>query len=158
VAGGMLLGPMTKGHESALSPILRQFNGWVAAEASHTAQTLLDTWIERDLLRMKIFEQMKTFPVLLSPVAALPAFHHGERCWQIDGNQVEYLDAWSYCEWFNLLGIPAISVPISHTAEGLPIGVQIAAQSWQEELVLSIGEVLERGNPTSEMRLRPPEA
>src|SRR6185437_12976693 len=50
VAGGMLLGPMTKGHESELSPILKEFNSWVSSEASHTAKTLLDTWIERDLV------------------------------------------------------------------------------------------------------------
>jgi amidase len=153
----MLLGPMTKGRESELSPILRQFNGWVAAEPSHTAQTLLDAWIERDLLRMQIFEQMEKFPVLLSPVAAVHAFRHGERRWQIDGKQVDYLDAWSYCEWFNLLGMPAAAVPISRTSQGLPIGVQIAAQPWQEELVLSVAEVLERGNRENRDELRPPE-
>jgi amidase len=158
VAGGMLLGPMTKDRESELSPILKEFNGWVAAEPSHTAQSLLDTWIERDLLRMQIFEQMQKFPVLLCPVAAVPAFHHGERRWQIDGKQVEYLDAWSYCEWFNLLGMPAATVPISRTAEGLPIGVQIAAQPWEEELVLSIAEILERGRLEKRDETWPPEA
>jgi Asp-tRNA(Asn)/Glu-tRNA(Gln) amidotransferase A subunit family amidase len=158
VAGGMLLGPMTKDRESELSPILKEFNGWVAAEPLHTAQSLLDAWIERDLLRMQIFEQMKKFPVLLSPVAAIPAFRHGERSWQIDGKKVEYLDAWSYCEWFNLLGMPAAAVPISRTAEGLPIGVQVAARPWEEELVLSIAEILEEGSGKSEMRPRPLEA
>ncbi|MGH9516077.1 MAG: amidase [Terriglobales bacterium] len=158
VAGGMLLGPMIKGRESELSPILKEFNNWVEAEPSHTAQSLLDAWIERDLLRMQIFEQMERFPVLLSPVAAIPAFHHGERRWQIEGKQVEYLDAWSYCEWFNLLGMPAATIPISRTPEGLPIGVQIAAQPWEEELVLTIAEILERGKRKNEMRLRPPEA
>src|SRR5207248_20576 len=83
-----------------------------------TAHTLLDSWIERDLLRMQIFEQMEKFPVLLCPVASIPAFHHGERNWQIDGQRVEYLDAWSYCEWFNLLGMPAATVPVSRSAEG----------------------------------------
>src|SRR5204862_3973167 len=53
VAGGMLLGPMVRGRESELSPILKEFNGWAAAESPHTAQTLLDTWIERDLVRMQ---------------------------------------------------------------------------------------------------------
>src|SRR5439155_4452962 len=43
VAGGMLLGPMTKGRDAELSPILKEFNSWVAVEPSHTAQTLLDT-------------------------------------------------------------------------------------------------------------------
>lgn len=157
VAGGMLLGPMTNGHEPELSPILKEFNGWVSAGSPHTAQTLLQSWIERDLVRMQVFEQMKNFPVLLCPVAAIPAFHHGERRWQIDGKQIEYLDAWSYCEWFNLLGMPAATVPVSRSVEGLPIGVQIAAQPWQEESVLSVAEILEEGS-RKEMKLRPTEA
>ena len=155
VAGGMLLGPMVKGREAQISPILKEFNGWVAAEASHTAHTLLDTWIERDLMRMQIFEQMEKFPVLLCPVASIPAFHHGERHWHIDGQRVEYLDAWSYCEWFNLLGMPAATVPVSRSPEGLPIGVQIVARPWEEELVLSIAEILEK---ESGVNLHPPEA
>jgi Asp-tRNA(Asn)/Glu-tRNA(Gln) amidotransferase A subunit family amidase len=94
-------------------------------------------------VRMKIFEQMEKFPVLLSPIASIPAFHHGERRWQIEGRTVEYLDAWSYCEWLNLLGMPAATVPVSQSADGLPIGVQIAARPWEEELVLSIAAVIE---------------
>ncbi len=43
IAGGMLLGPMTKGHESDLSPILKQFNSWVGAEPAHTGETLLES-------------------------------------------------------------------------------------------------------------------
>jgi len=143
VAGGMLLGPMIRGHESELSPILRQFSTWVADENPHTAQTLLDTWIERDLVRMQIFEQMEKFPVLLCPVAAVPAFRHGERRWQVKGKSVQYLDAWSYCEWFNLLGMPAASVPVTLSPEGLPIGIQIISTPWQEEVVLSLAEVIE---------------
>src|SRR5207302_635591 len=143
VAGGMLLGPMTRGHEADLSPILKQFNSWVAAEAPHTAETLLDSWIDRDLVRMQIFEQMENFPVLLCPVASIPAFHHGERSWQLEGKTVNYLDAWSYCEWFNLLGMPAAVVPIARSSEGLPIGVQIVARAWEEEIVLSLAQVLD---------------
>jgi Asp-tRNA(Asn)/Glu-tRNA(Gln) amidotransferase A subunit family amidase len=143
IAGGMLLGPMTRLHEAELSPILREFSGWVAAEKPHTGQSLLDTWIGRDQVRMQVFRQMREFPVLLCPVAAIPAFRHGERSWTIDGQTVKYLDAWSYCEWFNLLGMPAAVVPMAKSAEGLPIGVQIAGLPWQEEIVLSVAAELE---------------
>jgi amidase len=143
IAGGLLLGPMVRGRESELSPILKEFNAWVAAENPHTAQTLLDTWIERDLVRMQIFEQMNEFPVLLCPVASIPAFRHGERHWNVEGTNVEYLDAWSYCEWFNLLGMPAATIPVSRSSEGLPIGVQIVARPWEEELVLSVSELID---------------
>ena len=143
VAGGMLLGPMTRGHEAELSPILREFYAWVAAEKLHTAQTLLDTWIERDVVRMQVFAQMREFPVLLCPAAAVPAFRHGERSWTIEGETVKYLDAWSYTEWFNLLGMPAAVVPVGKSAQGLPIGVQIVGLPWQEEVVLDVAAELE---------------
>jgi Asp-tRNA(Asn)/Glu-tRNA(Gln) amidotransferase A subunit family amidase len=143
VAGGMLLGPMMKGHEAEISPLLKQFSSWVAAEPPHTGESLLDTWEQRDLVRMKIFAQMREYPVLLCPVAAIPAFRHGERSWQIEGKTVEYLDAWSYTEWFNLLGAPAAVVPAGKSPEGLPIGVQIVGRPWEEESVLSVAAALE---------------
>ena len=143
MAGAMLLGPMIKGREADLSPILKQFSSWVAADAPHTAQTLLDSWILRDVLRMQIFEQMCDYPILLCPVAAIPAFRHGERRWEVHGKTVQYLDAWSYSEWFNLLGTPAAVVPVGRSPEGLPIGVQISARPWQEELVLAVAEAVE---------------
>ena len=143
VAGGMWLGPMMKGHEAEISPLLEQFSGWVAAEPPHTGESLLDTWVQRDVLRMKIFAQMRQYPVLLCPVAAIPAFRHGERSWQVEGKTVEYLDAWSYTEWFNLLGAPAAVVPAGKSPEGLPIGVQIVGRPWEEEIVLSVAAALE---------------
>ena len=144
VAGAMLLGPILKGREGELSRILREFNDWVAKEPPHTAQSLLNTWIQRDMVRMLVFEQMQRYPVLLSPVASVPAFKHGERTWEIDGKTVAYLDAWSYCEWFNLLGMPGVVLPISKSSEGLPIGVQIVTQPWEEEVALCVAEALER--------------
>jgi amidase len=143
IAGGMVLGPMTKGREAELSPMLKEFSAGVAAQPSHTGESLLDTWILRDELRIKMFAQMRDYPVLLCPVASIPAFRHGERSWQVEGKTVRYLDAWSYTEWFNLLGTPAVAVPVGKSPEGLPIGVQIVAGPWQEELVISIAAALE---------------
>ena len=65
--------------------------------------------------------------MLLCPVASVPAWKHGERAWIVDGENVEYLDAVRYTQWFNVLGAPAAVVPVGRSAEGLPIGVQIAA-------------------------------
>ena len=144
IAGGMMLGPMIKGREAELSPMLQQFSAGVAARPAHSGQSLLDTWIQRDLVRMQVLAQMREYPVLLCPVASIPAFRHGERSWQVEGKTVKYFDAWSYTEWFNLLGTPAASVPVGKSAEGLPIGVQIVARPWQEELVISVAAALEK--------------
>jgi len=143
IGGGMLLGPMTGGREAELGPLLKEFNGWVAAEPPHSAESLLYAWLERDLLRIQMFEQMKKFPVMICPVAAIPAFRHRERQWQVEGKTVKYLDAWSYSEWFNVLGMPGAVVPVGQSPDGLPIGVQIVAGPWEEELTLSIAEVIE---------------
>jgi amidase len=143
VAGGMLLRPMFKNRESDLSPILKQFMEWSAAEPAHTGETLLAAWIQRDVLRAQFFAQMRQYPILLCPAAAIPAFRHGERSWMIEGKTVEYLDAWSYTEFFNLLGNPGVVVPVGSSPEGLPIGVQIVGRPWEEEQVLAVAEVLE---------------
>src|SRR5260370_23962131 len=100
----MLVRPMFKEEGRGLSPILKQFLEWAAAEPAHTGRTLLDAWIQRDLLCARFLAQMQQHPILLCPAAAIPAFRHGERSWQVEGKTVQYLDAWSYTEFFNLLG------------------------------------------------------
>jgi Asp-tRNA(Asn)/Glu-tRNA(Gln) amidotransferase A subunit family amidase len=142
-AGGMLIRPMFHGREHDLSPILKQFLDWSAAEPPLTGETLLAAWFGRDVLRAKFLAQMRKYPILLCPAAAIPAFRHGERSWTIEGKTVNYLDAWSYTEWFNLLGNPACMVPVSQSAEGLPIGVQIVGRPWEEEQVLAVAAALE---------------
>lgn len=143
IAGGMMLRPMLRGHEQNLSDILREFYMWTAAEPAHTGESLLNAWMGRDDIREKILSQMRKCPVLICPTAAIAAFRHGEREWQVEGQTVKYLDAWSYCEWFNLLGFPAVVVPMALSAEGLPIGVQIVGRPWEEELVLAVAAKLE---------------
>jgi Asp-tRNA(Asn)/Glu-tRNA(Gln) amidotransferase A subunit family amidase len=144
----MILEPMLRGHESELSPILREFFAWTKAAparviASKTGESLLAAWLGRDAVREKILLQMRKYPVLICPTAAIPAFRHGEREWQVEGKTVKYLDAWSYCEWFNLLGFPAAVVPMGSSDEGLPIGVQVVGRPWEEELVLAVAAKLE---------------
>ena len=144
VSGGMLIRRMFNGREHDFSLILKQFLEWSAAEPPLTAETLLDAWIHRDTLRAEFLAQMRKYPILLCPAAAIPAFRHGERSWQIEGRTVNYLDAWSYTEWFNLLGNPAAVVPVGRSPGGLPIGVQIVGRPWQEEQVLTVAAALEK--------------
>ena len=143
-AGGMLIGPMFCDKVQELSPILKQFLEWSAEEPPLTGETLLRAWIGRDTLRATFLAQMRKYSILLCPAAAIPAFRHGERSWKIEGKTVNYLDAWSYTEWFNLLGNPGAVVPVSHSSEGLPIGVQVVGRPWEEEQVLAVAAALEK--------------
>jgi Asp-tRNA(Asn)/Glu-tRNA(Gln) amidotransferase A subunit family amidase len=142
--GGMLIDPMFRGHERDLSPTLKQFLEWSAAEPLLDGETMLEAWIGRDTLRAKVLAQMRKYPILLCPAAAIPAFRHGERSWTVEGKAVSYLDAWSYTEWFNLLGNPGAVVPVSHSTDGLPIGVQVVGRPWEEEQVLGVAAALEK--------------
>jgi Asp-tRNA(Asn)/Glu-tRNA(Gln) amidotransferase A subunit family amidase len=141
---GLVIEPSFVGRENDLSPILKEFLAWSSTESELTGTSLLDAWIRRDVLRARFLAEMRKYPILLCPAAAIPAFRHGERSWNVDGKTVNYLDAWSYTEWFNLLGNPAAVVPVSHSSEGLPIGVQIVGRPWEEEQVLTVAAALEK--------------
>ena len=142
-AGQMAFEQTVSGREAELSPVLRDFRARVAAEPPLTAGELLNTLLERDVIRNAILEKMEEFSIVICPVCAVPAFRHGEREWIVQGRRVEYLKAMSYSQWFNLLGNPAAVVPVGKSPEGLPIGVQIVGRPWQEEEVLAVAEKIE---------------
>jgi aspartyl-tRNA(Asn)/glutamyl-tRNA(Gln) amidotransferase subunit A len=45
---------------------------------------------------------------------------------------------------FNVWGIPTVSVPCGFTKDGLPIGLQLAAAPWREDLVLQVAHAYEQ--------------
>ena len=143
--GAMFYAPGIAGREDELSPIFKEFLGVAAGAPQLTAAELLNAWAGLDLLRAKALEEMKKFPVLLCPVASVPAFKHGERAWDVEGQTVEYLDAWRYSQWFNVLACPAVVVPVGRSQEGLPIGVQIVARPFEDEIALGIAGILDAG-------------
>ena len=147
--GAMLLEPLARGHESGLSPTFLDFLSIAHTQPPLAADELLAAWCETDLVRSRLLAEMRDFPILLSPVCSIPAFRHGERNWTLHDasgahHQVAYLDAMRFTQWFNLLGSPAAVVPISRSADGLPIGLQLAGRPYADEHVLAIATVLEQ--------------
>jgi amidase len=140
--GAMFYASSIADKEQQLSPIFNEFLGIAATTPPLSSADLLNAWAELDLLRAKTLEEMRKYPVLLCPVASVPAFHHGERSWEVAGRTVEYLDAWRYSQWFNVLAAPAAVVPVGSSPEGLPIGVQIVARSFEDEIALGIAGVV----------------
>ncbi len=56
---------------------------------------------------------------------------------------MSYLDAMSYSQWFNALGLPAVVIPVGRSPEGLPIGVQIVGRPHAEETILAVAQKVE---------------
>jgi Asp-tRNA(Asn)/Glu-tRNA(Gln) amidotransferase A subunit family amidase len=141
--GAMLLDPLVQGRHSQLSPTFLDFLSIAHSEPPLSAQELLTAWMDCDHVRRRLLAEMESFPILLCPVCAIPAFRHGERAWDVEGQQVKYLDAMRYTQWFNLLGAPAAVVPVGWSPEGLPIGVQIVGRPFEDERVLGIAAAVE---------------
>jgi len=56
---------------------------------------------------------------------------------------------------FNVWGIPTISIPCGFTKDGLPIGLQLAAAPWREELLLQVGHAYEQATEWHEKMPNP---
>jgi amidase len=141
--GAMIYEPEIRGKERHLSIIFSQFLRIAESGPPLTAVDLLDAWVDLDHECARMLEEMAEYPVLLCPVASIPAFGHDERTWTVEGRSVDYLDAVRHTQWFNVLAAPAAVVPVGSSPEGLPIGVQIAARPFEDEVVLGIAALVD---------------
>ena len=141
--GAMFEEPLIRGHEDKLSRVFRDFLERADRAGPLTAQEILSAWAEADIIRRVLLGQIEQYPLVLCPVSAVPAFKHEERCWVIGSQQVEYLDAMRYTQWWNLLAAPAAVVPVGRSPEGLPIGVQLVGRPFEDEAVLKAASVID---------------
>lgn len=142
--GAMFYQPAVRGKERQLSPIFREFLSIAAADGPLSGTELLDAWAELDLLRGKTLQELQNYPILLCPAASIPTFRHGERSWIVEGREVAYLDAVRHTQWFNTLAAPAAVVPVGQSPEGLPIGVQVVARPYEDEVALAVAAILDK--------------
>ena len=83
----------------------------------------------------KVFEKVDC---LLTPTSPTPAFKLGEK--MNDPLQMYLSDIFTIP--VNLAGLPAISLPVGKT-DSLPIGLQIIGPAFREDLILSLGKIIE---------------
>jgi amidase len=118
--------------ETALEGFLAQASANVKPTADYTG--LLERW---DLFKSQMLSFWQGYDVLLCPVNAHPAIPHGTTL------QDSGLAAYSYTMTHNLTGWPAVVVRGGTSPEGLPIGVQIVARPWREDVALVVAQHLE---------------
>ena len=92
----------------------------------------------RHLIKEEFEAVFKDADLILSPVAPTPAFKFGEMA---DPLQMYLSDV--YTVGINLAGLPAISLPIQKTAEGLPVGLQLIGRHFDEQTVFDGASSLE---------------
>ena len=113
--------------------------GWLAKLEPYRTSVggFAEYWAGLHQFRAGMFAFLKNYDAILSPVSASPALPHGTSIQ--DGN----LRGFSYTMTYNVTGWPAAVVRCGESGDGLPIGVQIAARPWREDIALAIAGRLE---------------
>jgi amidase len=113
----------------------RALTGRAVAEALSTLAAY-----ERSFIK-----QLSAFDAVLTPALAMPPrpvgwfdAEDGERNF---AQQVQYTP---FTSMVNVSGLPAITLPVSQSAEGVPMGVQLIGRPGGEATLLALGAQLER--------------
>jgi aspartyl-tRNA(Asn)/glutamyl-tRNA(Gln) amidotransferase subunit A len=94
----------------------------------------------RNLIARDFSEAFKQVDAILAPVSPFPAFKLGEK---LDDPLEMYLSD-IYTITGSLAGIPCMSVPCGDTAAGLPVGMQILTNHFNEAGMFRLADALER--------------
>ena len=93
--------------------------------------------VRLDRFRGEMLSFMETYDAIVCPTCAYPAMRHGTTF------DEELFPAFLYTETFNATGWPAAVVRGGTSPEGLPIGVQVAARPWREDVALALARRVE---------------
>jgi amidase len=106
------------------------------------------------LSRREVARWGRDFDVLLTPTSAilpplagavLEAQHATP-----DEPVLDVVASVAFTAFGNVTGLPAVSLPLHWTDEGLPVGVQLTAGPWQEATLIALAAQLERSRPWAE--------
>lgn len=109
------------------------------------------SWSEtREKMRKQITELFEEFDVLLTPItptAAIPHDHSNpvfKRTITVADKPRAYMDQFCWIALATLLGLPATSVPIGRTKNGLPYNIQVIGAPGMDLTTIRFAELLEK--------------
>ncbi len=136
-----------------LAPVLRERPGVLDPEVAEvvaraTAMRAEDYYravFGRYEFRERVRRLFADYDLLLSPTLPVAGVRAGRAVPEgfADRNIVTWV---CYTYPFNLTGQPAASVPVGHTAAGLPVGLQIVARPWREDRLFAAAAAVEAAN------------
>jgi amidase len=103
--------------------------------------TMVEAWEKQDSCKSRLLEWMTNYDVFLCPTNAKPAqpidAEGGGGGGGADGG-------WPYTGVFNCTGYPVVVVRCGSSADGkLPIGLQVVAAPWREDIAIAVAAYLE---------------
>jgi aspartyl-tRNA(Asn)/glutamyl-tRNA(Gln) amidotransferase subunit A len=116
----------------------------IVAQEDPTFAQLHAARATKENLRSAFVGYFRDYDVLLCPVTPMTAPLHGLQEVTIDGVTVPWTHVMDITSFFNLTGLPALSVPYGFSSESLPIGIQLVSQWFDESTILRLGALLER--------------
>jgi 1-carboxybiuret hydrolase len=112
-------------------------------------------WIQqaqkfRRTFREQALALFRDVDVLLAPATPCRAPKIGQKTFVLDGKEMlARPNIGLFTQPISLIGLPVVSVPVWTVGERLPIGVQVIAPPWREDLALRVARCLERDNVVS---------
>lgn len=103
--------------------------------------------------RFRVGEAIDRFDILLTPTMPILAPPHGGLYCTTNPtlSAVEFAEAdtalYQYLGVFNVTGHPSVSLPLAHSASGLPIGLQIVGRFGDEATLVRVSRDLEEACP-----------
>ncbi|WP_329407218.1 amidase family protein [Streptomyces sp. NBC_00704] len=118
-----------------------------AAILRHRTQTHR-TWLRANEERLRLQQTWHRFfadgqyDVLITPAAPTAAIPAGSRSLTVDGVERSFFEQTGWANLTSHVGLPSLVMPISHGADGLPIGVQLVGPAYSDRTLLVMAEHL----------------
>ena len=120
----------------------------VDAGLSYSGYDLMRSLDQKHKLYLEIHKHFENYDILITPTCAVTAFKLGIMGpTEISGKNVSPTAWIAFTFPFNLTGHPAASIPSGFSSEGLPIGMQIVGNRFNELLVLQVSKAFEEISP-----------